>query len=152
MFRFRGDAGKTNVVAEFLDEPGLIFLQIVEDSLHRRFVARPARRSKVAAAPIGARQRPRSGAAKRRSVSPSYLGAPLNRSKGLMPPSFSFKPGTLSTAFSSSAPLSASLFSSAFGSPSVPATLMKSGSFAYLASGGVPLGKRWIRCATARRA
>src|SRR5260370_24777854 len=69
MFRFRGDAGKTNVVAEFLDEPGLIFLQIVEDSLHRRFVARPARRSKVAAASSGARKRSRSGAASRKSAS-----------------------------------------------------------------------------------
>src|SRR5260370_10534702 len=68
---FRGDAGKTNVVAEFLDEPALISLEIIEDSLHRRFVARPAQRSKVTAASSGARHGPRIGAANKQTASRS---------------------------------------------------------------------------------
>src|SRR5260370_41693402 len=82
MFRFRRDAGKTNVVAQFLDEPGLVLLQIVEDSLHRRFVARPARRSKVPAAPWGRHPRRPVRAASRRALRLDHFVIP---DWGLMP-------------------------------------------------------------------
>jgi len=39
VFGLRGDAGKAEVIAQFINEPRFVLLQVIEDRLHARFVA-----------------------------------------------------------------------------------------------------------------
>src|SRR6266850_1573493 len=47
MLRLRGNAWETDIFTELIDEPGLVLLQIINDSLHHNLCSRETRGSKA---------------------------------------------------------------------------------------------------------